>query len=785
MSLPRSRLSRLLRELKVRGVLRAAVAWGVGGWVAVEVTATAMQLLDLPRWLGSLVIGIYLLGFPLVLGLAWAYDLTAGGLQRTASRPTAPASPPGDVARPTQPGRRRRLQVTAAVVLLVAALGVAARAVRQPPALDADPGTSWSVAVFPFRVQADASVAYLSEGMLDLLVPAFDGAGPWTTVDPVLVMREIARAGGDVRALARDSLVAIAHRLGADHLLIGSIIGTSARLTVQAELQHVPSGDARATATVTGSDDDLVVLASRLAVSLISIEAGEEAARLPTLLATEREAVLSYLTGRSKLRAGDFPGAFDEFARALSFDSTFALAALGLRDAATMTTTLDASRGVRLAWLARDRLGPRDRVLVHALAGPGYPGPSTSAESLDAWRRAVDVLPDRADVWYEYADMLLHAGAWTRHPDWRRLAIENFDRALAIDSLHSRTIAHRGSLALTDGDLRMVDILAGRLEPDTDAAQLLMWQRHIARQREDGSSDTRVDFGAFKLLALSYLLADASHVPDAARAGIAAAREMAARPLAGRERAVALRDAHRFLVAAGRPAEAAALLPELRTLMDVAAFAGEVVPAALVAGGDRQAALDAVHALEAALARQGADSAAVAELCLLAVWYVNEVESGGDAAAADRAVARFADAARRTAAEAGHSGAVCGALLNVLRPRPDGADRRSRVEALEHLVAPGPPGPAWLRFIANLTLAKEWQLLEEPALALAASRARTVVGPHSMFTATALLNEARIARRAGDTAAARTAYLHYRAFRADPEPAAAEKARAARAELEG
>lgn len=122
-----------LVELKKRHVYRVAVAYAIVAWAIVEVASTVVPELGLPGWITPTLILVALLGFPLALVLAWAYDLGPDGVQRTAS------SDATHVDRPRTPTPRRRVRPGAAVVLgiaLVVAGGVYAynnRAVADVP----------------------------------------------------------------------------------------------------------------------------------------------------------------------------------------------------------------------------------------------------------------------------------------------------------------------------------------------------------------------------------------------------------------------------------------------------------------------------------------------------------------------------------------------------------------------------------------------------------------------------------------------------------------------------
>ena len=70
-------------ELKRRNVYKVAVAYGVVGWLIIQVTATIVPALHLPDRLTTTIVVIVLLGFPFALVIAWAFEMTPEGLKRT------------------------------------------------------------------------------------------------------------------------------------------------------------------------------------------------------------------------------------------------------------------------------------------------------------------------------------------------------------------------------------------------------------------------------------------------------------------------------------------------------------------------------------------------------------------------------------------------------------------------------------------------------------------------------------------------------------------------------
>ena len=73
----------LITELKRRNVFRVGAAYLVVGWLLIEVADTVFPRLGLPDWTVTLVIALLLLGLPVALFLAWAFELTPEGVKRT------------------------------------------------------------------------------------------------------------------------------------------------------------------------------------------------------------------------------------------------------------------------------------------------------------------------------------------------------------------------------------------------------------------------------------------------------------------------------------------------------------------------------------------------------------------------------------------------------------------------------------------------------------------------------------------------------------------------------
>src|SRR5213594_942566 len=72
-----------LAELKRRNVYKVAVAYAVVGWLSVQIATQVFPFLEIPNWIVRLVIALVVIGFPIALVIAWAFEITPQGIERT------------------------------------------------------------------------------------------------------------------------------------------------------------------------------------------------------------------------------------------------------------------------------------------------------------------------------------------------------------------------------------------------------------------------------------------------------------------------------------------------------------------------------------------------------------------------------------------------------------------------------------------------------------------------------------------------------------------------------
>ena len=78
------------QELKRRKVIRVAIVYLIGAWVAIEAASVIFPALLLPEWTTRLVVALALIGFPVTVLLAWAFDITDRGIRKTPAKVNKP-----------------------------------------------------------------------------------------------------------------------------------------------------------------------------------------------------------------------------------------------------------------------------------------------------------------------------------------------------------------------------------------------------------------------------------------------------------------------------------------------------------------------------------------------------------------------------------------------------------------------------------------------------------------------------------------------------------------------
>src|SRR5947208_16693434 len=201
-------MSGFFEELQRRKVYRVAAAYIIAAAFIIQIGSAVFPAWELPNWTLRLVIVLLLVGFPIALILAWAYDVTPQGIQAT----------------PKVPGGHRRRNI----ILLVAAGAIISTAagfflLPRAPARKIDK----SVAVLPFQNLTDEKAnAYFAEGIQNEIL---------TKLATVRDLKVISRTSTAKYQSKPDNLKTVAQELGVSTVLEGTVqrAGDKVRVNVQ------------------------------------------------------------------------------------------------------------------------------------------------------------------------------------------------------------------------------------------------------------------------------------------------------------------------------------------------------------------------------------------------------------------------------------------------------------------------------------------------------------------------------------------------------------------------
>jgi hypothetical protein len=74
-------------ELNRRNVYKVAIAYAIVGWLLIQVATQVFPFFEIPNWGVRLIVLFIVIGFPIALIIAWAFEATPEGIKRTEASP--------------------------------------------------------------------------------------------------------------------------------------------------------------------------------------------------------------------------------------------------------------------------------------------------------------------------------------------------------------------------------------------------------------------------------------------------------------------------------------------------------------------------------------------------------------------------------------------------------------------------------------------------------------------------------------------------------------------------
>jgi tetratricopeptide (TPR) repeat protein len=352
--------------------------------------------------------------------------------------------------------------------------GAAAGAAVDTPAVPVSPAT---IAVLPFAVRGSERLAYLGEGMVDLLGTKLDGAGDLRSVDANVVLGSLAREGRG--AVTPESARDLAARLGAGLYVLGHVLEAGGQIQINASLYESQGGAAAvARGSVQGDANGIFEMVDDLTTQILASRGGGPESRFTRIAALATGsfvALKAYLEGEAEMRAMRREPAVEAYRRSVGADPAFALAWYRLSVAALWSGQADlAIEAARQALRHKERLSDRDGRLLEAFHAV-LRADNDEAERL--YRSLLGAHPDDVEAWYQLGEVQYHAGPLRGRP--MTASAPAWERVVALDPDHVNGLVHLGSIAASRGDLPGFESIFRRLLRLSPAGDAAVWMRAV------------------------------------------------------------------------------------------------------------------------------------------------------------------------------------------------------------------------------------------------------------------------------------------------------------------
>jgi len=478
-------------ELKRRNVYKVGVAYAVVAWLLMQVASQIFPFFEVPNWIVRLVILLLVVGFPIALIVAWAFEVTSEGIKRTEAADAA--------------GLRSHGGTWIYVVMIGAALSVglffvgrytAGHAITRPASEGTQSvkqtemetaGQDKSIAVLPLvNESGDAKDEYFSDGLSEELIAA---------LAQINGLRVIGRSSSFRFKDRKEEPKTIGEKLGVSTLLDGTVRKQGDRVRIVAELVNAADGIQLWTRTFDRELKDIFAVqeeiakavAESLKVTLLGSDSAQRSAP------TNVEAHNAYLQGHfhfQRRNLEDYRKAVAYFDQAIQLDPNYALAyaerseawmyigdLTGQHEPAWSNARSDAEKAVAIA---------PDLAEAHAALGfLRFFVDWKFTEGLHELRRAKELSPSNPMANDVLARAIGYLGRVDEAERQARQAVELDPLSVIAQSNLARVLFYAGKLDEADAIARK----SAELQPA--AAATHRWQALIAAQRGDGETALR------------------------------------------------------------------------------------------------------------------------------------------------------------------------------------------------------------------------------------------------------------------------------------------------------
>lgn len=426
------KINQFIEELKRRNVFKVAVAYGIAGWLIIQIVATVFPAFNFPDWTTQFVIILVAIGFPFSLIFAWAFELTPEGIKKSVEV---------DITESVTHTTGKKLNRIIISVLSVAVFFLLTERIffAESTILDRNSAQfeTASIAVLPFTdLSPEGDQEYFSDGLSEELL---------NVLAKVPDMKVAGRTSSFKFKGQNENLTLIGSELGVNHILEGSVRKAGNTIRITAQLIKVDDGfhlwsetyDREYTAeNIFRIQDEISqMVLNELKVRLLA-DAEPEVSDEP-LPTQDIEAYEAFLMGNLLLRNRDpeeIKQAISEFERAIDLDRSYAEAYARLAIAYARLYEYGSINIEEVKELIRtnaDQALFLDNSLGEAYAGLGeyYELEFDDEKRKDALNKAYELNPNNPEILIWYSQSLFSG------PEERILSRELVEEAYKIDPL--------------------------------------------------------------------------------------------------------------------------------------------------------------------------------------------------------------------------------------------------------------------------------------------------------------------------------------------------------------
>jgi TolB-like protein/Tfp pilus assembly protein PilF len=452
-----SSLQALFAELKRRRVFRVMAVYGAVAFIVLQAADLVFPILELPDWTLQFVLMITLLGFPLAIVIAWAFEATDEGIRRA-----VPADEEEIRAIVALPASRRwpaGLMALAGMGLLFWSgwwLGNRGGLDSEGANLlvgEARAADFRTLAALPFRnVNGDEDNGIIAIGIHEDLL---------AQLSRIAALRVTSRTSVSEYQETDKSLKDIAGELGVEYLLEGSVQSSGPRVRVHVRLVDAATDQALWTHQFDQevTPENLFDIQSEISRTVVEeLEAQLTPQESATLAAMEPSGSSAaqqwYYRGLAKAAGSlsDLPDARDAFAQAVAIDSTYAAAWSQLARVASRLVYIGVAED-STARTAAERAAALQPNSVEAHLARGYNEyyvRQNFAAALSAFRAAERLAPSDADAVWAVGLILRRQGEWEESTAMMKRAAQLDPRNLSRLETLAENLAYQGAYADAD-----------------------------------------------------------------------------------------------------------------------------------------------------------------------------------------------------------------------------------------------------------------------------------------------------------------------------------------------